>query len=94
MATLNISLPDEMRRFVDQQVSAGGYATASEYIRALVRKAQKEAGRDWLAAELHKGIDSLDAGKGVVADDKFWQRQRARLLDALTTRRKQKRRAL
>jgi antitoxin ParD1/3/4 len=58
MATLNISLPDEMREFVDKQVTAGGYATASEYIRDLVRKAQKQAGREWLMAELQKGIDS------------------------------------
>jgi hypothetical protein len=40
MATLNISLPDSRREFVDQQVAAGGYSTASEYIRDLIRQAQ------------------------------------------------------
>lgn len=37
MATLNISLPDEMRTWIDSQVSSGRYANASDYIRDLIR---------------------------------------------------------
>lgn len=40
MATLNISLPDEMRRWLDSQVSSGRYANASDYIRDLIRNNQ------------------------------------------------------
>lgn len=35
---MNISLPDEMKRFVDQQVREGTYAGSSEYVRDLIRK--------------------------------------------------------
>jgi len=37
MATLNISLPDEMRQWIDSQVRSGRYANASDYIRDLIR---------------------------------------------------------
>jgi antitoxin ParD1/3/4 len=42
MATLNISIPDSMREWIDAQVAAGGYANASDYIRDLVRHNQRE----------------------------------------------------
>lgn len=36
--TINISLPDSMKAFVDQRVKARGYGSHSEYLRDLVRK--------------------------------------------------------
>ena len=38
MSTMNISLPDSLRAFVEEQVSARGYGTSSEYVRELIRK--------------------------------------------------------
>jgi antitoxin ParD1/3/4 len=38
MSTMNISLPDSLRTFVEEQVSARGYGTSSEYVRELIRK--------------------------------------------------------
>ena len=40
MSTMNISLPDTLKSFVDKQVSQGGYGTSSEYVRELIRKDQ------------------------------------------------------
>ncbi|GAB6040533.1 type II toxin-antitoxin system ParD family antitoxin [Endothiovibrio diazotrophicus] len=40
MGTMNISLPDTLRAFVEKQVSARGYGTSSEYVRELIRKEQ------------------------------------------------------
>ena len=40
MSTMNISLPDTLKAFVDEQVSARGYGTSSEYVRELIRKDQ------------------------------------------------------
>ena len=37
MSTMNISLPDSLRSFVDEQVARRGYATSSEYLRELIR---------------------------------------------------------
>ena len=42
MATLNVSLPDAMREWIDAQVQAGEYANASDYIRDLIRHDQRE----------------------------------------------------
>lgn len=38
MSTMNISLPDTLRSFVDEQVSRGNYGTSSEYLRQLIRQ--------------------------------------------------------
>lgn len=35
---MNISLPDTLKSFVDDQVSRRGYGTSSEYVRELIRK--------------------------------------------------------
>lgn len=40
MGTMNISLPDSLKDFVDEQVDQGGYGTSSEYVRELIRKDQ------------------------------------------------------
>lgn len=40
MSTMNISLPDALKSFVDDQVSQRGYSTSSEYVRELIRKDQ------------------------------------------------------
>jgi len=37
MSTMNISLPDSLKAFVDKQVSQRGYGTSSEYVRELIR---------------------------------------------------------
>ena len=43
MGTMNISLPDSMKCFVDAQVEQRGYGTSSEYVRELIRKDQERA---------------------------------------------------
>ena len=40
MSTMNISLPDSLKSFVDDQVTRRGYGTSSEYVRELIRKDQ------------------------------------------------------
>ena len=41
MATMNMSLPDELKEFVDEEVRAGGYASTSDYMRDLIRQRQR-----------------------------------------------------
>lgn len=38
---MNISLPDTLKEFVDEQVDRRGYGTSSEYVRELIRKDQE-----------------------------------------------------
>ena len=40
MSTMNISLPDSLKAFVDEQVRQRGYGTSSEYVRELIRRDQ------------------------------------------------------
>jgi len=42
MSTMNISLPDSLKAFVDEQVSQRGYGTSSEYVRELIRRDQDQ----------------------------------------------------
>ena len=41
MSTMNISLPESLKSFVDEQVSQRGYSTSSEYVRELIRRDQQ-----------------------------------------------------
>lgn len=43
VSTLNVSLPEPMRAFVDEQVDGGQYATASAYVQQLIRRDQARA---------------------------------------------------
>jgi len=38
MATMNISLTDPLKQFVDEEVSQGGYSSTSDYVRDLIRQ--------------------------------------------------------
>jgi len=40
MSTMNISLPESLKAFVDEQVASRGYGTSSEYLRDLIRADQ------------------------------------------------------
>ena len=50
MTTMNISLPDAMKAFVDAQIQERGYGTSSEYIRDLIRSDQTRQAEQRLAA--------------------------------------------
>lgn len=52
MTTLNISLPENLKSFVEDQVSSGGFSTVSEYIRSLIRDAQERRAREALEGKL------------------------------------------
>ncbi len=72
MSTMNVSLPETQKSFVDQQVCERGYATTSEYIRDLIRREQdKQKLRDLLL----EGMNSPRAG---VADAEYFNQLRAR----------------
>ncbi|WP_093256939.1 type II toxin-antitoxin system ParD family antitoxin [Rubrimonas cliftonensis] len=63
MGTMNISLPDQLKRYVDEQVAARSYGTSSEYIRELIRR---DRDREALRALLLDGAAS-EAGTPVDA---------------------------
>jgi antitoxin ParD1/3/4 len=60
MQTMNVSLPDAMKHFIDAQVAAGGYSSTSEYVRALVRDEQQRQAKTRLETLLLEALDSGD----------------------------------
>lgn len=74
MSMMNISLPEELKTFVDQQVSGGGYTSTSEYVRELLRR---ERDREKLRGLLLEGMNSPLSD--VVADKAYFDQLRARL---------------
>ena len=72
-STLNISLPETQRIFVEEKVKKEGYGTISEYVRELIREAQrkeelKEQQREYLRQEIQKGIDDIREGRFVTLE--------------------------
>ena len=60
MQTMNISLPDPMKEYVEERVSAGAYSSASEYVRELVRADQKRHAKEQLEQILLNAMNSGD----------------------------------
>jgi antitoxin ParD1/3/4 len=61
MKSINISLPDGMRTYVEEQVADGAYSTISEYFRELVRQDQKRKAKEHLETLLLEGLNSGNA---------------------------------
>ena len=89
MATMNISLPDEMKAFVEVQATQKGFGTVSEYIRAIIRDVQEQdLEREQLDALLLEGINS---GPGTLLARSDWdhiRREGAKLIGERKRRRK------
>ena len=73
MSTMNVSLPDELRSFVDEQVTEGRYGSTSDYVRNLIRRDQD---RQRLRTLL---LDGAASSPGPVADDAYFAGLRGRL---------------
>jgi len=58
MLTMNISLPNPLKQFVDTQVAAGGYSSVSEYIRELIREDEKRRAATRLESLLLEGLET------------------------------------
>lgn len=58
VATMNISLPEKLKRFVDRRVKARGYGSSSEYLRDLVRQDERTAELDELRELIREGLES------------------------------------
>jgi putative addiction module CopG family antidote len=62
--TMNISLTDDLKAFVDARIKARGYSSASEYVRDLVRRDEERAAEERFVALIHEGLDSPPVALG------------------------------
>lgn len=60
MSTLNISLPDQLKNWVIQQVDTGRYSSSSDYLRDLIREdlRKEQQGLQWLANRLNPLLET------------------------------------
>jgi antitoxin ParD1/3/4 len=70
VTSINISLPDSMRAYVEEQVNSGGYSTVSEYFRELIRQDQKRKAKERLETLLLEGLES---GAATAMTEQDWE---------------------
>jgi antitoxin ParD1/3/4 len=87
MQTMNISLPEQLKEFVDNQVGSGRYSSVSEYIRDLIRDDEKRKAQDRLEALLMEGVQS---GEPTEMTRQDWDDIRREALQQFQTRKAQK----
>lgn len=62
MATMNVSLPDPMKAWVEQRTQGGRYGNVSDYMRDLIRRDQeRQSAIDELQSFIDEGLQSGDA---------------------------------
>ena len=84
MQSMNISLPDPLKQFVDCQIAQGRYSSVSEYVRELIRADEKRKAEEHLEAKLLEGLNSPDS-ELTLAD---WRAIRNEALAKLKARKK------
>ncbi len=87
MQTMNISLPDQLKDFVENQVGSGRYSSVSEYVRDLIRNDEKRKAQDGLEALLMEGLQS---GEGTEMTRQDWADIRAEALKQFEARKVRK----
>ena len=74
---LNMALPDQILAFIEQQATAAGFSTASEYVYQLILREQERLAQQRRVELLL--LDGLESGEPVEATDDWWEQKRARL---------------
>ena len=88
---MNISLPEELKEYVEEQAK-GGYSTPSDFVRDLIRQDRKRRANDRLEQLLLEGLDS---GEPIPAGNAFWNKLKddalAQIADRKASQRARKR---
>lgn len=87
MQTMNISLPDQLKEFVDEQVGSGKYSSASEYVRELIRDDERRRAQEKLEALLMEGLQS---GRPSEVTKKDWAEIRREAVKQFESRKSRK----
>lgn len=70
MATMNVSLPDPMKDWVEAQAKTGRYSNASDYVRDLIRRDQIRTDK---VAEMQRFVDDgIKSGVGIRSKDELF----------------------
>ena len=78
MATMNVSLPDQMKQWVEAQAENGRYSNASDYVRDLIRRDQVKTEK--IAAMRIKIDEGLASGVSDLSPEELFEKIRTRTL--------------
>lgn len=71
MATMNISLPEQMKKWVETQTHNGAYSNSSDYVRDLIRKDQERTAK--IAAFQTLVDEGRASGISALSMDEIWR---------------------
>ena len=66
---MNISLPGPLRAFVERAVATGGFGSASEYVRQLIRRAKDDSEAE------RKLLRAIERGGCIEMDGDYWRQK-------------------
>ena len=75
-ASMNISLPEALKKYVKDRCTEGEFSNPSDYLRALIREDKKRREREKLEFLLLQGLGS---GRPMEVSEKYWKKKRAAL---------------
>jgi antitoxin ParD1/3/4 len=76
--TMNVALPENLKEYVLRRVAEGGYSSASEYVRELIRTDQRRKAQELLETRLLEGLQGGEARELTAAD---WAELKRRIRD-------------
>ena len=93
MTSMNISLPEDLRAFVERKVGRGGYSSVSEYLRELIRVAREKEGargrvNALLLESLGEAAEEMTSEEWQAIRDEVKKRARSRKPDGTSRARK------
>lgn len=80
MTTLNFSMPDEMKAFIEARMAQEGFESVSEYLRSLIRDAQIRQAKRELETKFR---EALESGPATPMGPEDWAALRAEALAGL-----------
>jgi antitoxin ParD1/3/4 len=78
MTNINISLPESLKVFVEEQVTKGGYGSVGEYLQELISQDQKRKTQEHIEELLIAGLES---GEAIEVNDEWWEQKRTHLIN-------------
>lgn len=76
---LNISLPDQVQTFVEEQAIAAGFNSANEYVYHLILREQERIAQQERIESLL--LEGLESGESVEATEDWWEQKRTQLIE-------------
>jgi antitoxin ParD1/3/4 len=76
MTKLDVALPDDLKKFVDAEASAGGYESPAAYVQDVLRALWTHRARESLETQM---IEAINSEPAIEVTPEFWKNLKARV---------------